>query len=374
VLKACNEACALAVSRPTVADYAKTVLDLPENRVGHELAAAWARRALDPSERAVLDNMRTAIDSAAETQDYEGDQDAAWEQVAERAAELYRTRGATLEGIRTHIPVLDAITPSFREGNFILLAGVPGHGKTTLALQIALNNALRKVPVLFFTLEMSRDEIMQKLASMLSGVPESVIDEGAGSEAQIKDYLNATKHLQSLPLIVNGKKPLKPGMLFSITRRAVRKHGVKLVVVDYIGKMAPDDRTNGVYERMSSLSNDMKNIAGQLGLPILTLAQLNREIYKRANKKPQNADLRDSGNLEADADVILFVQKTQGMLELEEPVRNSEEGENDFQARYQAWLKRFNDAAGHTIVYLTKSRRTGKTGTVELKYSNGGLS
>ena len=226
------------------------------------------------------------------------------------------------------------------------------------------------IPVLFFTLEMSRDEIVQKLVSMLSGVPEDVIDHGDGNQEQMDAYFKAAAKLQKLPLRIIGKKPMKPGMMFSIARREARKFGIKLVVIDYLGKMIPDDRTNGVYERMSLLSNDVKNIAGQLCLPILTLAQLNREIFKRPNKKPQNSDLRDSGNLEADADVVLFVQKTQGMLELEEPMPGSE----DYASNFAVWQDRWRDAAGQTVVYLTKSRRTGKTGTVELKYKDGGLS
>ncbi|MGB9163250.1 MAG: DnaB-like helicase C-terminal domain-containing protein [Rhodomicrobium sp.] len=370
VLKACNEACTHAASRDLLKDYAKTVFALAENRQAHDIATLWAQKALDPSNRETLNGMRSAIDDAAEMQDIEGDQSEAWEAAANRAAELYRTRGETLTGVRTHIQGLDEIMPAMREGNMILLAGVPGHGKTTLANQIALNNAMNGIPVLFFTLEMSRDEIVQKLVSMLSGVPEDVIDHGDGNQEQMDAYFKAAAKLQKLPLRIIGKKPMKPGMMFSIARREARKFGIKLVVIDYLGKMTPDDRTNGVYERMSLLSNDVKNIAGQLCLPILTLAQLNREIFKRPNKKPQNSDLRDSGNLEADADVILFVQKTQGMLELEEPMPGSE----DYASNFAVWQDRWRDAAGQTVVYLTKSRRTGKTGTVELKYKDGGLS
>ena len=260
--------------------------------------------------------MRSAIDDAAEMQDIEGDQSEAWEAAANRAAELYRTRGETLTEVRTHIQGLDEIMPAMREGNMILLAGVPGHGKTTLANQIALNNAMNGIPVLFFTLEMSRDEIVQKLVSMLSGVPEDVIDHGDGNQEQMDAYFKAAAKLQKLPLRIIGKKPMKPGMMFSIARREARKFGIKLVVIDYLGKITPDDRTNGVYERMSLLSNDVKNIAGQLCLPLLTLAQLNREIFKRPNKKPQNSDLRDSGNLEADADVIFSSKRRKGCLSL----------------------------------------------------------
>jgi replicative DNA helicase len=322
--------------------------------------------------RQELDRMHSAIDDASESQE-DGDDDAAWEEVAERANRLFMDGGESAEGVRTHIPELDAILPAMREGNLIILAGLPGHGKTTLALQTGINNALAGVPVLFVTLEMSKDEIRQKLASMVSGVPEFVIDNGSGTESQMAAYLDAARKLQAAPLKIVRKLPMKPSALFSIARRWHRKTGdskQKLVVIDYLGKMEPDSSTRGVYERMTALSGDMKNIAGMLGLPVLTLAQINREIFKRSNKKPQNADLRDSGNLEADADLILFVQKAQGMIELEEPIPGSE----DYFEQHAAWSARHQAAAGLTSVYLTKSRRTGVTGTAELRFKNGKFS
>jgi replicative DNA helicase len=365
---------ALAVPGNLLA-YVTIIRDHAESRTTHALCTEHGTKALDKSNTGTLATLRTAIDEALDPIGEEEDSDKAWEEVANRAAELFQSRGQSLGGITTGLRSVDAIVPPMRAGNSIILAGVSGHGKTTIAMQAIYNNAKAGNPTALFTLEMSKAEVRQKLASMLSGVPEDLIDAGGISEEQYRVYVDAVKHLQTLPIAIERRLPCSPALLHARCRSLNRKFhdlgGLKFVVVDYLGLLKPDTKTSGAYEKATALSNTMKQVAGQLEIPIMTLCQLNREVYKRPNKKPVLSDLRDSGNIEADADMVIFVQKQQAMIELDQPVKSDFKDQGSFHEVDEAWQQRWQDASGMTTVYLAKSRRTGKTGSVDLKYSSG---
>lgn len=224
----------------------------------------------------------------------------------ERADKLSKTTGLT--GVTTGLWDLNRVTNGLQKGELILLAARPSMGKTALALNIAQKAARAKKIVAVFSLEMSKAQIGIRLLSAASGVEAKKISTGKGFTDREKEYLaGALEDFDECPLYIDDTSGLSVAAMRMKLRRLKQEHGLDLIVVDYLQLMHGNGE-NRVQE-ISGISRGLKSLAKEFDVPVLALSQLSRQVEMRAEKKPQLSDLRDSGSLEQDADIVMFLYR-----------------------------------------------------------------
>ncbi|CAB5112090.1 Replicative DNA helicase (DnaB) (EC [Olavius algarvensis associated proteobacterium Delta 3] len=219
--------------------------------------------------------------------------------------EMLATRNAKVSGIPTGFPDIDRVTGGFQSGNLIIIAARPSMGKTALACNIAQRAG---VPVVFFSLEQSREELYYRAVSSISKISLTRLRDGRLSHEGWKTVNSAFQKTEQLPIIYDDTPALHYNELRRRAREAKRRHGVKLVIVDYL-QLMHGDRNTPRYENITAISQTLKAIAKELGVPVVALSQLNRACEQRDNKRPRLSDLRDSGSIEQDADLVLFIYR-----------------------------------------------------------------
>jgi replicative DNA helicase len=222
----------------------------------------------------------------------------------------YRNEGEPA-GLRTGYDALDKVLSGLQPGDLIVIAGRPSHGKTTLAMNIVENAVVNlKKSALVFSLEMPRIQILARMASSLGRIPldqirSGKLDENAG---QFSSLTKAIGLLKDTPLFIDDRPMTTSEQLFSRARKTQKRHGKKIdvIVVDYLTLLK--DKGEGV-DRVTRISGNLKALAREMDCPVIAISQLSRECEKRPNKRPINSDIRDSGAIEQDADVIAFVYR-----------------------------------------------------------------
>jgi len=208
-------------------------------------------------------------------------------------------------GISTGIHDLDELTGGLQKTDLIVLAARPGLGKTTLALNIATNAAQKGSKVFFFSLEMSKEKLVRKQISSRSGVNDKVLLRGLLNEYSWPKINGAVKSLKSLPITIDDSSALHINQIQARAKLQAMRTGIDLIIVDYLG-LARGNSENKTQET-TEISAGLKALAKDLKIPVLALAQLNRSVESRTDKRPQLSDLRDSGSIEQDASVVAFL-------------------------------------------------------------------
>ena len=220
--------------------------------------------------------------------------------------------GGEIVGLPTGFADLDKKTCGLSGGDLVIVAGRPSMGKTAFALNIAERVALDGKPVLVFSMEMSKKQLVERSLSSIGRIPLNAIRSGNLSEEHFGRLSFAMGKLFKSPLLVDDRPALRIAQMRSRTRRAVRKHGIGLIVVDYIqlavGEGGSHERNNREQE-VSSISRGMKAIAKEFDVPVIAISQLSRKVDERADKRPILSDLRDSGAIEQDADIVLMMYR-----------------------------------------------------------------
>ncbi|AOT38811.1 TPA: replicative DNA helicase [Pseudomonas aeruginosa] len=216
-------------------------------------------------------------------------------------------------GYDTGLPSLDAFIPGICPGHMVVVAGEPGSGKTTLGLGFAERVALAcNEPALVFSLEMTDVELANRVLSSVGSVPLKHIAEGHSmADSDWPGLTGAVNKLNHAPLILCDDASLTLRDIRQICRTVKREHGLGMVAVDYIGLIKGEQRNASRYDVVTEISKGLKRLAKELGVPVVVLAQLNRGPKARGNKRPTKSDLRDSGQIEADADVVVLVHRDQ---------------------------------------------------------------
>jgi replicative DNA helicase len=224
----------------------------------------------------------------------------------DRLDELHKQAGG-LRGVTTGFKDLDDTLAGFQKSNLIILAARPGIGKTSLALNIAQNLAVKhKRPVGFFSLEMSKEELVDRLLVSQADIDAWSLKTGKLSEEDFTKLSNAMGELAEAPLYIDDTPALSILEMRTKARRLQVDVGVELIIVDYL-QLARSRRLENRVQEVSEISQGLKNLARELKVPVLSLSQLSREVEKRGQKRPQLADLRESGSIEQDADVVMFL-------------------------------------------------------------------
>ncbi len=227
----------------------------------------------------------------------------------DRIDELHRS-GAGLRGVRTGFADLDNLLSGMQKANLIILAARPGQGKTAIMLNMALHAAVvDKVPVGIFSLEMSKEELVDRFLVSQADVDAWRLKTGKLTEDDFTKLSNAMGQLADAPLFIDDTPGLSLLEMRSKARRLQLEHKVGLIVVDYLQLVDPGRRFESRVQEVALISQALKNLARELNIPVLSASQLSRAVEQRGEKKPQLSDLRESGTIEQDADVVMFLYR-----------------------------------------------------------------
>ncbi|SSZ40748.1 Replicative DNA helicase [Bartonella grahamii] len=288
-------------------------------------------------------------------------------------ASAAKKRSSKLSGIATHIKTLDEKMGGLQPSDLIILAGRPAMGKTSLATNIAFNiaNACKRDNsqaneggiVGFFSLEMSSEQLATRIISEQIKVSSSDMRRGNISEEQFAKIIHAMRSLQTIPLYIDQTGGVSLAQLSARARRLKRQHGLDVLIIDYIQLMTSGSKRsleNRVQE-ITAITTGLKALAKELNIPIIALSQLSRQVENRTDKRPQLSDLRESGSIEQDADIVLFVYREEYYLKNEEPKEGT--------AEYSKWQEAMEQAKGKAEVIIAKQRH-GPTGIVPLAFQS----
>lgn len=363
-------------------DYGRTIYELALRRdligIGTDMVNVAFDAPVDFAPRAQIEDAERRLYELAESGRYDGGFQRfaqALTVAVDMAAKAFQ-RDGKLSGIATGLRDLDIKMGGLQPSDLVIVAGRPGMGKTALATNIAYNVAkahraevqadgtMKSINggiVGFFSCEMSAEQLATRILAEQTGIASSTIRRGGITETDFEKIRDYSIELQSLPLYVDETGGLSISQLTARARRLKRQKGLDLLVVDYIqllqgsGKRGNDNRVQEVTEITTSL----KALAKELNVPIIALSQLSRQVESRDDKRPQLSDLRESGSIEQDADVVMFVFREEYYLANKEPRAGTPE--------YEKWQLEMSLVHGKAEVIIGKQRH-GPTGTVELQF------
>ncbi len=287
------------------------------------------------------------------------------------AAAAYERDGG-LSGLSTGFLDLDRRLGGLHASDLIILAGRPSMGKTALALNIAFHVARYRLKsqgkddtgkggvVGFFSLEMSSEQLATRLVADSAGVPSDRIRRGDITSEQYEKLRDAAHELTRLPLYLDDTGGLSIAALAQRARRLKRTEGLDLIIVDYLQLLTPSSRREGRVQEVSEITQNLKALAKELNIPVLALSQLSRKVEDRDDKRPQLADLRESGSIEQDADIVAFVFRESYYLSRQEPKEGTEE--------HLKWIEEMDRLRSTAEVIIGKQRH-GPIGTVKLSFN-----
>jgi len=219
-------------------------------------------------------------------------------------------RGEGIDGLSTGIPDLDAKLQGLKPEQLIIIAGRPAMGKTTLAMNIASHVAIRESKsAMVFSLEMNKTGLMDRFMASEGRIPLQLIKGGTAPQSHGSELMSAAGKLKHSKLSISDRASMTINRIRSAARRHKRRHGLDLIVIDYLQLMDSDSRTFSREQEVSHMTRSAKLMARELGIPVILLSQLSRKCEERPNKRPLCSDLRESGAIEQDADIILFVYR-----------------------------------------------------------------
>lgn len=292
--------------------YANTVLErstvralMTAARAIHEIAEGDSGTEDKISQAQAEINAITSSSSATDTI-------TAGEAIRKHVEELERREalGGAMDGLSTGIPALDTKIRGLKGGQLIVIAGRPKMGKTTLAMNICDHNAVNDGKrVLVFSQEMSHGELMDKSLASLGGIPLAALQDGTALKTHSQKIFDTSNLIHGAPIELYDRSGVTINRLRSVARRQKMNFGVDLIIVDHIGLVDVDDSRANSVQRVSEITRQLKLLAKELDVPVIALSQLNRQLEQRPNKRPVPSDLRDSGSIEQDADMIVFVYR-----------------------------------------------------------------
>ena len=298
-------------------------------------------------------------------------------------AEIAHKRDGNLSGVSSGLRDLDGIMGGLHPSDLIILAARPSMGKTALATNIAFNAAYdykfeiepsgnKKTTdgavVGFFSLEMSAEQLASRILSEQAQIASDKMRRGTLSNDEFDKLVLASQELHKLPIFIDDTPALSVSALRTRARRLKRNEGLGLIIVDYLQLMESSQRTDNRVQEISEITRGLKTLAKELNVPVLALSQLSRAVEQREDKRPQLSDLRESGTIEQDADVVSFIFRQAYYDERGEPTQRAEESVDKFASRYTEWQERSEQNRFIAEIIIGKQRH-GPTGTTKLHFN-----
>ncbi len=291
--------------------------------------------------------------------------DEAMKLTIEMASNAYKNDEGIV-GVPTGLRDIDDRLGGLHQSDLIIIAGRPSMGKTALATNIAFNAAKKlqdenkKSSIAFFSLEMSSEQLSTRILAEQSRITSHNIRRGKISDEEFDKFIETSKTITELPLFIDETPAISIAALSNRARRIKRLHGLEMIVVDYIQLMrATINNKDGRVQEISEITQGLKAIAKELSVPVLALSQLSRAVEQRDQKKPQLSDLRESGSIEQDADVVMFVYRESYYLEKQEPRPATVE--------HAEWQAKMNEVSNLAEIIIGKQRH-GPTGNIMLEF------
>jgi replicative DNA helicase len=371
-----------AIATSAARDYAQLIHDLAVRRALIDLGASISDRARSmredvPPDAQIVEAEQDLFKLASTGTTNRGFQSflAALHEAVQTANAAHNRQGK-LAGLSTGLTDMDRMLGGLHKSDLLILAGRPSMGKTSLATNIAFNVArawkegrredgtLGTVDggvVGFFSLEMSSSQLAQRVLSEAAEIPSELIRKGDLTEEEFRRYLRAAGELEHCPLYIDDTPALPISQLAARARRLKRSQkGLDLLIVDYLQLVRPATAKDSRVNEVSEITQGLKAIAKELDIPVIALSQLSRQVESREDKRPQLSDLRESGSIEQDADVVMFVYRGEYYKEREKP------GEDNLEAMTK-WQQDMEALHGKAEVIIGKQRH-GPVGSIELSF------
>ncbi|VAW15983.1 Replicative DNA helicase (DnaB) [hydrothermal vent metagenome] len=366
-------------------DYGQTIYDLALERaliqIGEEMVEVAYQRDIDQSPNKQIETAERQLFDLAEKGRYDGGFQGfsrALRDAIDMAGEAYKRDGG-LSGVATGLSELDRLMGGLQRSDLIILAARPAMGKTSLATNISFEVARSYRSstqadgriktenggiVGFFSLEMSSEQLATRILAEQSGISSSEIRRGNIHESQFSKLVDTSNLLNEVPLYIDDTGGISVSQLAARARRLKRQKGLDLLIIDYLqllsgsSKKANDSRV----QELTEITTSLKALAKELEIPIIALSQLSRQVENRDDKRPQLSDLRESGSIEQDADVVMFIFREEYYLKNKEP---SKKGSDE----YEKWQGAMEEVHGIAEIIISKQRH-GPTGTVKLAFTD----
>lgn len=298
-----------------------------------------------------------------------------------KMAEAAMNSGGGLSGKTTGLEVIDRKTSGLHNSDLVILAGRPGMGKTSLATNIAFNCAEEHLkwqsdggefqygaPVAFFSLEMSADQLATRILAEQAEISSESLRSGKLTRDEFQKLSFASQRLAELPLYIDDTPALTIAALRTRARRMKRKHDIGLIVVDYLQLLQGSGRANdNRVNEISEISRGLKTLAKELSVPVIALSQLSRAVEQREDKRPQLSDLRESGSIEQDADMVWFIYRGDYYHLSLKPDTPDGSSSEDAKEKYRQWEEKHEELIGRATLIVAKQRH-GSTGNVPLHF------
>ena len=352
-------------------EYSKLIFDLYVKRelikISGEIIDQAKLNDLGTDGQRIIENYEKSLFDLAEKGSFNSSIikfDEAMKQTIEMASNAYKNEEGIV-GVPTGLRDLDDKLGGLHKSDLVIIAGRPSMGKTALATNIAFNAAKKiqengeKSSIAFFSLEMSSEQLSTRILAEQSRIKSNDIRRGKISEDQFDKFIETSKDISELPLYIDETPAISIAALSNRARRIKRLYGLNMVVIDYIQLMRATNSNNGRVQEISEITQGLKALAKELAVPVLALSQLSRAVEQRDDKKPQLSDLRESGSIEQDADVVMFVFREAYYLQGKEPRPATVE--------HAEWQAKMNEVS-HLAELIIQKQRHGPTGNVMLEF------
>ena len=353
-------------------EYSKIIYDMFVRRelikISEETIDSAKLNDLDTSGQTIIENSERQLFDLAEKGSFNSSLikfDDAMKQTIEMASAAYKNEEGIV-GVPTGLRDLDDKLGGLHQSDLIIIAGRPSMGKTSLATNIAFNAAKKlqdsgkKSSIAFFSLEMSSEQLSTRIISEQARISSNDIRRGRISDDQFDKFLETSKNISELPLYIDETPAISIAALSNRARRIKRLFGLDMIVVDYIQLMRGTTyNKDGRVQEISQITQGLKAIAKELAVPVVALSQLSRQVEQRDDHKPQLADLRESGSIEQDADVVMFVYREGYYLSRKEP--------REATVEHAEWQAKMNEVA-HLAQIIIGKQRHGPIGNVTLEF------
>ena len=353
-------------------EYSKIIYDMFVRRelvkISEQTMDSAKLSELDTTGQNIIENTEKSLFDLAEKGSFNSNLvkfDTAMKQTIEMASAAYKNEEGIV-GVPTGLRDLDDKLGGLHQSDLVIIAGRPSMGKTSLATNIAFNAAHKlqesgkKSSIAFFSLEMSSEQLSTRIISEQARISSNDIRRGRISDEQFDKFLETSKNIADLPLFIDETPAISIAAMSNRARRIKRQHGLDMVVVDYIQLMRGTTfNKDGRVQEISQITQGLKAIAKELGVPVLALSQLSRQVEQRDDHKPQLSDLRESGSIEQDADVVMFVYREGYYLSRKEP--------REATVEHAEWQAKMNEVA-HLAQIIIGKQRHGPIGNVTLEF------